>query len=303
MRILIAYDGSEGAEAALDDLKRAGLPQEAEALIMVTDVWMVASQCDFTRAVARRRQLSAETSSFAPALRSLEEERALTREATRRLRAAFPSWDVGAEGAHGAGAVAPALLRRAAAWGADLLVVGSRRPSAQNLLDGGATRRVAAEAPCAVRVARPAAATPRRALRILVGGDGPSESGGALRAVASRAWPPGSECRVVSSAPPGAAVVETLKAAGLTVSTALREGDERRALIEEASSWGADCIFVGANAREARDDLNAHDCLITSLVAGSPCSVEVARSPTRAAAGAFLSLAPAPLLATAAGTF
>ena len=66
---------------------------------------------------------------------------------------------------------------------------------------------------------------------------------------------------------------------------------------------GADCIFVGANAREAGDDLNAPDCLITSLVAGSPCSVEVARSPMGAAAGAFLSLARAPLLATAAGAF
>jgi nucleotide-binding universal stress UspA family protein len=126
-----------GGEAALDDLTRARLPREAEALIMVTDVWMAASHDDFTRAVARRRQLAAETSSFAPALGSLEEERALTREAARRLRAAFPSWDVGAEGAHGAGAVAPALLRRAAAWGADLIVVGSRRPSAQNLTDGG----------------------------------------------------------------------------------------------------------------------------------------------------------------------
>ena len=34
MRILIGYDGSESADAALDDLRRAGLPREVEALIV-----------------------------------------------------------------------------------------------------------------------------------------------------------------------------------------------------------------------------------------------------------------------------
>ena len=33
MKILIAYDGSEGADAALDDLPRAGLPGAAEGTI------------------------------------------------------------------------------------------------------------------------------------------------------------------------------------------------------------------------------------------------------------------------------
>ena len=32
MKILIAYDGSEGADAALEDLKSAGLPKAAEAI-------------------------------------------------------------------------------------------------------------------------------------------------------------------------------------------------------------------------------------------------------------------------------
>ena len=39
MRILIAYDGSSYADAALDDLRWAGLPREAEALLLtVVDV-------------------------------------------------------------------------------------------------------------------------------------------------------------------------------------------------------------------------------------------------------------------------
>ena len=39
MKILIAYDGSPCADAALDDLRRAGLPCEAEAVVLsVADV-------------------------------------------------------------------------------------------------------------------------------------------------------------------------------------------------------------------------------------------------------------------------
>jgi hypothetical protein len=41
MRILIAYDGSDCAEAALDDLAQAGLPEIAEAIVMsITEVWL-----------------------------------------------------------------------------------------------------------------------------------------------------------------------------------------------------------------------------------------------------------------------
>jgi nucleotide-binding universal stress UspA family protein len=41
MKILITYDGSECAEAALDDLRRAGLPPAADALVVsVTEVWL-----------------------------------------------------------------------------------------------------------------------------------------------------------------------------------------------------------------------------------------------------------------------
>lgn len=34
MKILIAYDGSESADKGIDDLSRAGLPSEADALVV-----------------------------------------------------------------------------------------------------------------------------------------------------------------------------------------------------------------------------------------------------------------------------
>ncbi|MDQ3804308.1 MAG: universal stress protein [Acidobacteriota bacterium] len=125
MKILIPYDGSDSARAALDDLPRAGLPDEAEALILVTHVWLASSPTEFSRAVARRRVLAAEGSSFTPALRDEEEARALAREARRRLRALFPTWRVSAQAAGGVGSPASELARVAVSWGADLIVVGS----------------------------------------------------------------------------------------------------------------------------------------------------------------------------------
>jgi len=41
MKILIGYDGSECADAALDDLTNAGLPAKAETYILsVAEVWL-----------------------------------------------------------------------------------------------------------------------------------------------------------------------------------------------------------------------------------------------------------------------
>jgi hypothetical protein len=41
MKILIAYDGSDCADAALEDLKNAGLPKTAEAIVMsLADVFL-----------------------------------------------------------------------------------------------------------------------------------------------------------------------------------------------------------------------------------------------------------------------
>jgi hypothetical protein len=34
MKILIGYDGTKGADLALDDLRRASLPREAEVLVV-----------------------------------------------------------------------------------------------------------------------------------------------------------------------------------------------------------------------------------------------------------------------------
>jgi nucleotide-binding universal stress UspA family protein len=298
MKILIAYDGTERADAAIDDLLRAGLPGRAEALVVVTDVWLTSYSSEFSRAVARRRILSSESSSFAPALREVEEGRALSREALRRLRALFPAWDVRAEVAGGMGSAASALLRRASTWGADLLVVGSGCGTVQDQNFGDPTRQVAAEAPCSVRFARTRAGESGSAVRLLVGVEGSPAANSAFRAVAAREWPAGSECIVIANAPQDHRAAETLRASGLKITTLVTEGELCRTLVEEAARRGADCIFVGTHGREEDAKQTGSRSLITSLVAGSNCTVEVARSSLVVSAGAFVPIARASVQAT-----
>jgi nucleotide-binding universal stress UspA family protein len=206
---------------------------------------------------------------------------------------------VRAESAEGMGTVASALLRRATSWGADLLVVGSGCHPAREQTVGDSVRRVAVEAHCSVRVARPSAGTNGDAVRLLVAEDWAPGSRSAFRAIASREWPPESECRVIAGTQPDHDTAETLRAAGLKVSTVAPKGELRRALVEEADRWGADCIFVGTHGGDGEANQHGTGGLINALVAGSPCSVEVARSSTRATVGAFVPIARAPVQSAA----
>src|SRR5688572_4589746 len=98
MKILLGYDGSQSADAALHDLKRAGLPEEAEALIVgVADVFMPAATPNYEiaeQAFASRR--------VAASLRLAEQQRegllleakAFTTKAGERVRSYFPGWHV-----------------------------------------------------------------------------------------------------------------------------------------------------------------------------------------------------------------
>ena len=57
MKILIGYDGSEHSDAAIDDLKLAGLPRDSEILIAsVADRVKTISSCE--DALTNRRTVS-----------------------------------------------------------------------------------------------------------------------------------------------------------------------------------------------------------------------------------------------------
>ena len=297
MRILIAYDGSSGADAVLADLERAGLPNDLEAIVIcVADVclWPM-SNPEATRAIP---ELPSVKKAHRQALQPVEEAHALATEASRRLRERFPGWQVSAESR--GDSPAWAIIQKADQWKPDLVIIGSHGRSALGNLFGSVSQKVIAETACSVRVARANTNPSTSKVRIVIGVDGSAGAESAVRRVAERLWPTGSEVRLVGALDPmiatalqwveGGALderawmskrvessVERLQASGLTVTTVIKEGDPKRILTDEAKEWRADCIFVGARGLRGIGRFLLGS-VSAAVVARAHCSAEVVRS-------------------------
>jgi nucleotide-binding universal stress UspA family protein len=293
MKILIAYDESECADAALADLKQAGLPRKAEAHVLsVYAEWMPAP--------ASFGMVETQFTSYLE--QGGKETLAMARRARTVLKSSFPDWEIHAEAL--AGSPASLIVERAEALEADLIVVGSHgRSGLGRLFLGSVSQKVLHAAHSSVRIARGREKESGKPVRVIVGVDGSKGAEAAVKAVAARHWPTGSEARIVNGFPvippigaeyAAAAIAEwiadekarvgetiekavrKLKGAGLKVSNAMKQEDARQSLISEAKSWEADCIFVGARGMNAIERFLVGS--VSSYVAThAPCSVEVVR--------------------------
>jgi nucleotide-binding universal stress UspA family protein len=175
----------------------------------------------------------------------------------------------------GEGRAASVIVDSARETGAELVIVGARGHGAiESALIGSVSAEVVDQAPCAVFVAR----RPTTA-RILIGTDGSDAATSAADFVARCGLFEGSRARMIHAIDvhpawwlgytPGdatfavdaySAVVEEghrrgeqvtamladrLGGAGLGVSTVTREGPAAAAIVDEATSWGADLVVVG----------------------------------------------------------
>ena len=173
MRILIAYDGSSGADAALFDLQWAGLPTEAEALVIsVADVWPFPSANDIPQGSgANKPGVIGLNKARLRAEQAMEAARGMATRAVEVIKANFPLWKVDAE-AYG-DSPAWAVIRRAEEWSANLIVGGTYGHSALGrLFLGSISQKVLYEARCSVRVARGHVGENKSPVRILIGLDG-----------------------------------------------------------------------------------------------------------------------------------
>ena len=315
MKILIGYDGSASADAALYDLQRAGLPDDAEALIVsVADMMMGPAQSNseiFEQALTSRRVTSGLRLAQKRSAQVLLEARAFTTRASERLRSYFPNWHVSSE--QPAGQPFQELIRKADEWKPDLVVVGSHGHSlAGRLILGSVSKKIVTDSHHSVRVTR---GKVRRddfnPIRLMIGVDGSSEAEHAVRAVGSRMWPDGTEVRIMAvddgiySAriahflPTAAAMIRDenqesalaahrmvewaeneLSVIGLNVSVANEKGDPQRVLIHQAQKWDADAIFVGGRKFNSAFERSRLGSVATGLVTKAHCSVEVVRNPS-----------------------
>jgi nucleotide-binding universal stress UspA family protein len=277
-KVLIAYDGSNCADEAIEDLRRAGLPERAYAIVMVViEDWL----CEPL---------------------SVEHLELLAQGASARINSLMHGWSV--EPLVSFGSAASAIIDKADEWLTDLIIVGSHgRGAVGRTFFGSVSQKVAHEARCAVRVARCNPVESGAPVRLVVGFDGSMGAEAAIGAVAERRWPRGSEARIVSaswkilvspsrktlshSAELGAcensgaermveAAAEKLQAAGITTSVVTEDEEPKRLLLSEAESWDADSIFVGARGLGG-----IGRCLLGSVssavAARAHCSVEIVR--------------------------
>jgi nucleotide-binding universal stress UspA family protein len=295
-RVIIPYDGSETAEAALDSLKTAGLPPDLEVLVAVTHVWLPLSPYDITRAVSARRMkvLTAGASSFVPALRDYEEQRVLSLEAEKRIGAMFPFGNIKAEGLHDVPSVANEIVGKAKTWGAELIIIGSNPSPSPQINDyAGPALKVAQNAHCSVRIARASDREDGLSVRIVIGVQEIRAAAEVVQAVATRVWPAGSEAALVmvkggprdATKDPEVALVleelaERLRAVDLKVSTAIRNGQAQEVLLQEARTFSADCIFIDSQGHGLDDGSESLGLskVAQALILGAHCSVEVVRA-------------------------
>src|SRR6185436_6440590 len=186
MRILIGHDGSQSADAALVDLQRAGLPVEAEALVVsVADVMMSSATPAYElagEALMSRRVTAGLAYAQRQTERVLNEAKDFARRASDQVRSFFPHWSVRAETL--AGSAASELISKADEWKPDLIVVGSHgRSAVSRFILGSVSKKVVTDSDHAVRVSRGDIEKDNNTPpKLVIGVDGSTEADQAIRA-------------------------------------------------------------------------------------------------------------------------
>jgi nucleotide-binding universal stress UspA family protein len=305
MKLLIAYDGSPFADGAIDDLAHAGLPRVLDAKVLtVADVWPHMPAMYREAMVPGPSELSMSVMDTARQMadQARHEAEALARRAAERVSALFPDWRVASEAVPDS--PAHAIIQEAGRWDADLVVIGSHgRGALARLFFGSVSQTVVKYAPCSVRIGRRIEHRVAGALRIMVGVDASDNAAAAVSAVAQRTWPRDTvvhlvtamDVRLVTALPlidlPGAPVAEDphdlvqqlqkqaaeeLRASGLAVTTAIGDGDPKHVLLNEAESWHADCVLLGAKGT-SRIERFLLGSVAGAVAARAHCSVEIVR--------------------------
>ena len=308
MKLLIGYDGSDYSNFAIDDLGRAGLPANVDAVVLtVGEAWELPIVVD--------RVSSASEKFVHPNVAVIERhlaevsERAgiLAAPAVERLKLAFPDWKVRAEVR--CGRPAGELVKMADEWLPDLLVMGSQGRSAiGRVLLGSVSHKVLHDTICSVRIARKHESVENEKVRVLVAVDGSPNAETVVKTVAERHWPADAEIRLIAVNDPFArsragyvswnmaenkpydteesrewvakvidAPTQTLRSAGCNVTHVMRLGDAANMIISEASDWQANTIFLGARGLGPikRFVLGS---VSSAVVSKATCSVEIIRA-------------------------
>ncbi len=310
MKILVAYDGSRDAEAALDDLSRAGLPDSGEFLVVsVAEVWLPAlgnegnepddSTNQYIEKLVKERRERSE--------KIVEGAEHLAKAAAERISHIMPGWQIESRATYGSAAWA--IIDIAGEYDPDLIVVGSQGLSAiSRVFLGSVSLKVAAESQRSVRIARGRNEVEPSPIRVIVGFDGSEGSHLAAAAAAARNWPADTEIRLIAASDPispsvigqfaqpitafveeavtaeiemigklAEPALELFRQAGHNARLDIVPGSPKSVLVNEAEEWNADSIFVGATAIQGALERFLIGSTTSAIAARAHCSVEVVR--------------------------
>ncbi|MEQ1606275.1 MAG: universal stress protein [Pyrinomonadaceae bacterium] len=305
MKVLIAYDGSHSAESALDDLSRAGLPLDGEALVItVAEVWLPPPDSteetdEFLEGIVAKYREKGR--------RLLNHAEIMAKHAATRVRRILPGWTVGQTTTYGSPGWE--ILAAADNFLPDLIVTGAQGHSGiSRLILGSISQKVLTEAASSVRIARGKIEVDPAPCRLIIGFDGSIGASAAVHAVEGRKWPEQSEVKLIAATDsvvptaigrfiPSVAdwadeenkaehqwiehliekAATSLRDKGLIVTSQVFEGNPNEVLVREAENWHADCVFVGANAAGGRIERFLLGSTSAAVSARAGCSVEVVR--------------------------
>lgn len=305
MKIVIGYDGSKAANAALKDLANSGLPPVAQVrmihavppLLPLDSLAPVESGVTWY-AEAYRAAVENEKSILASALRQ-------TREAAELVKGIFPEWTVKSEVC--VDVPAHAILEAAEKWNADLIIAGLNGWNVlSKLMLGSVADRILNHAHCTVRLGKGTRQIKPHPPRLLIAYDGSAHADAAIRETASRTWPKGTQARVLAvsefqlrmgditlalnktlgrkhAGSPWPmmerkleAAAHMLEKAGIAAQPVLIIDEPRRAILSQARKFKADTIVMGTHGLTGMQRFLLGS-VAASVAAHSPCTVEVVR--------------------------
>lgn len=297
MKVIIAYDGSPYADAAIEDLRLAGLPPHSEVKIVsvvnapVNSV--AASESNrFSLALGRVEGFLRMSEVYSREV--IEKTEEIVSKEADSLRLRFPEWKI--DGMVLEGTPAEELLREADKWKADLIIVGSRGRSAiSRLFLGSISKQIAEEANSNVRIVRREFGKWNdEPIKIIGAASSLHKAERVIESIGRRVWPNGTKVRLVITddavSPDRISVVypytkeiieqlaELLAVGGLEVSVEIKNGQAKTTLLETAENWEADSIFIVSGSAYNASGL---DKTTAGLITDAQCSVEVVRSPLR----------------------
>ncbi len=306
-RLLIGYDGSECATAALDNLRVAGLPHDLDVKVLTAaDVWLPA-ESDRLEPVYPDVEAKAVRRAREAAFDIVTRAQATAAQGSAEVQKMFPSWRIQSQAL--ADSPAWGIVRVAREFHADLVVVGSHgRSLLERFFLGSVAQKVAAEAHCSVRICKPRPSGPAAGRNILIALDGSKDSEAAVRAVLERRWPADTHFKLVTVLDdrlesavawsggyarrwvlkPDADAREAafrmiekhasdLYGAGLEVDTHLYRGEPKETLLKAVHDLAADCIFIGAHGLHHQDRPSL-GTVASAVATRVHCTVEIVRA-------------------------